>query len=50
MEKCQALELALEKQKIFVNAHKRDMEAAQADLQKVKDECDAKIAEVEQRT
>ena len=27
-EQCQALELALEKQKIFVAAHKRDMETA----------------------
>ena len=27
-EQCQALELALEKQKIFVSAHKRDMETA----------------------
>ena len=46
-DRYQALELQLEKQKIFVSAHKRDMEAAQADLQKVKEDCDSKIAETE---
>lgn len=45
-EKYQALELQLEKQKIFVSAHKRDMEMAQADLQQVKNDCDSKIAEI----
>ena len=39
------MELQLEKQKIFVNAHKRDTDAAKADLEKVQADCQAKIAE-----
>lgn len=49
-EQCSALELTLEKQKIFVNAHKRDMESAQQDLLKARKDCDEKIAEIEKRT
>lgn len=45
-DKCEALGLQLEKQKIFVQAHKRDMELAQSDLERVKAECDTRIETV----
>ena len=49
-----SLEMQLEKQKIIIGSHKRDMEAAQktasdatlaaeAEVVRVKDECDAKV-------
>ena len=46
-EKYQVLVLQVEKQKIFVGAHKRDMEQAHADLEKVKVECESRIVEIE---
>jgi len=45
-EKCERLELQLEKQRIMVAAHKRDMDAARAELLKVRQDCAQKIEEV----